>query len=656
DDGNHHEQLPGAFEAEYILSVYHLVNWSKDLGGAGITPGYGPWKHVKSIFPIHNQAANRRLLVHLSKRLLLRKDDLDQIRDLFGSKVAFYFAFMQTYFLFLFFPAITGVLAWLCRLPPFSLVYAIVTLLGCTVFLEYWKIQQADLSMRWHVKGVGSLKVNRPRFRYEKTVVDAAGRTQHYYPKWKSLLRQTVQVPFFGVALVVLGSIIALVFTLETLISEAYEGPYKSYLEYLPTVMLAICLPYINTFLEDVTESLAEFENHRTQDNFDISLTQKRFVLAFIANYLPILLTAFVYIPLGDTVVPQIRHLLRNTIGHDAHLDDHFSPDPDRLRNEVIALTVTGQLSDMFEEMALPLIKLKLRTWWRTYQSNRRLHHAHQRTKSDNNNNYNTTIAIEDLKQDSKINNSGGGGPAALVGSVREQATLEVYNVQDDISEMVIQFGYLALFSPVWPLVSVGFLINNWVELRSDFLKLCTQHQRPAPVRTEGIGPWVAALDVLTWLGSISTAAIVHLFGSSSRDSDGGGGAMVVIGGYGGWMRLLVTVFVSEHLYLLMRVAVGALLRRIGSEQVRREKATIFAFRKKYLDGLEVQSKVREALYSVNAERAFPPQGDGGHENDDDDEDCFWQQKGNQDSSREMGLALIRGLKADQEADASKRD
>lgn len=50
-----------------------------------------------------------------------------------------------------------------------------------------------------------------------------------------------------------------------------------------------------------MTEGLAEFENHRTQDNFDISLTQKRFVLAFIANYLPILLTAFVYIPLGDS-------------------------------------------------------------------------------------------------------------------------------------------------------------------------------------------------------------------------------------------------------------------------------------------------------------------------------------------------------------------
>lgn len=331
--GDGHDELPGAFEAEHILSAYHLVNWPKDLGGAGITPGHGRWANVRSVFPLHNQGANRALLVHLSRRLLLRNEDLDRIRDLFGAKVAFYFAFMQTYFLFLVFPAVTGVLAWLL-LPKYSLAHAALTLLGCTVFLEYWRLQQADLGMRWNVRGVGALKVNRPRFRYERVVVDAAGRTRHHFPKWKSILRQLLQVPFFAVALCVLGSIIALVFTVETLISEAYQGPYKSILvgteeptcgffffffffspsslrfhrlfltrwqEYLPTVMLAVCLPYINTFLEDVAESLAEFENHRTQDNFDVSLTQKRFILAFIANYLPILLTAFVYIPLGDS-------------------------------------------------------------------------------------------------------------------------------------------------------------------------------------------------------------------------------------------------------------------------------------------------------------------------------------------------------------------
>jgi anoctamin-10 len=99
---------------------------------------------------------------------------------------------------------------------------------------------------------------------------------------------------------------------------------------------------------------------------------------------------------------------------------------------------------------------------------------------------------------------------------------------------MVIQFGYLALFSPVWPLVPVGFFINNWIELRSDFLKICVDHQRPAPIRSDGTGPWVASLESLTWLGSISSAAIVHLFGSHRYLAD--------LFGLGTWASLPITI------------------------------------------------------------------------------------------------------------------
>lgn len=77
----------GAFEAEDILSVYHIVNWSKDLGGAGITPGTGKWENVKAIFPLHNTKVNQSLLSHLSRRFFLAAEDIDKIRDLHGSKV-----------------------------------------------------------------------------------------------------------------------------------------------------------------------------------------------------------------------------------------------------------------------------------------------------------------------------------------------------------------------------------------------------------------------------------------------------------------------------------------------------------------------------------------------------------------------------------------
>lgn len=75
-------------EAEDLLSVYHLVSSPKEMGGAGVTPEFGKFKNVKSIFPLHNPSKNQSLLRHLSKRLFLRDEDFDEIRDHFGPKVS----------------------------------------------------------------------------------------------------------------------------------------------------------------------------------------------------------------------------------------------------------------------------------------------------------------------------------------------------------------------------------------------------------------------------------------------------------------------------------------------------------------------------------------------------------------------------------------
>ena len=250
--------VDGAFEAEDVLSAYHLVNWPKSNGGAGITPGWGKWENVESIFPLHNEVTTLSLLKHLSSRLFLTVNDLDQIRNLFGSKVrrhpastpvdmrslfkvAFYFAFIQTYVVFLMFPAITGLIAWQF-LPKYSLTYAILTTVWCTVFLEYWKIREIDLSIRWDVKGIGVVKVSRPQFRWEKAIVDSSGRTLHYFPRHKQVLRQLLQIPFMVLATVVLGAIILAVFALETLISDAYEGPYQDIIVRILITGLIPCL------------------------------------------------------------------------------------------------------------------------------------------------------------------------------------------------------------------------------------------------------------------------------------------------------------------------------------------------------------------------------------------------------------------------------
>ena len=44
------------------------------------------------------------------------------------------------------------------------------------------------------------------------------------------IVRQLVVVPFVLISALFLGVLIAFVFTIETFIGEAYEGPYKFYL------------------------------------------------------------------------------------------------------------------------------------------------------------------------------------------------------------------------------------------------------------------------------------------------------------------------------------------------------------------------------------------------------------------------------------------
>lgn len=299
-----------------------------------------------------------------------------------------------------------------------------------------------------------------------------------------------------------------------------------------------------------------------------MALNQKIFALNVITNYLPIIITAFVYVPLGEQVVPQLEKLLRSILGRgDFKLAIRaFEVDQDRLRNEVIALTVTGQLIGFLEENVLPFVKHKLKHWYRLYRKN-----------------YTNDVMLMAMCTDEPQE-------AEFLDRIRNESTLPGYNVQEDIAELVLQFGYLALFSPAWPLIPLGFFINNWIELRSDFAKISVEHRRPAPVRADGIGAWVSALDTLTWLGSISTAAIVHLFGTHNVRS-------------GSWASLPITIFISEHVLLLLRSLVQWIFERYGSEQVRKERKARYAARLKVLEEIDANKRAGLGLSVTEKQR-----------------------------------------------------
>jgi len=92
------------------------------------------------------------------------------------------------------------------------------------------------------------------------------------------------------------------------------------------------------------------------------------------------------------------------------------------------------------------------------------------------------------------------------------EVALPPYDLFFDYSEMVTQFGYVALWSTIWPLAPVMAFLNNVLELSSDAFKITHHNRRPMSTRTDSIGPWLESLSFLTWLSALSNSALVYLF------------------------------------------------------------------------------------------------------------------------------------------------
>jgi hypothetical protein len=74
------------------------------------------------------------------------------------------------------------------------------------------------------------------------------------------------------------------------------------------------------------------------------------------------------------------------------------------------------------------------------------------------------------------------------------------------------QYGYLILFSAVFPWVAAAALVNNIMEQRSDAFKYCHVNQRPFPAHAaHGIGPWLVAFELLGLISVATNMALIAL-------------------------------------------------------------------------------------------------------------------------------------------------
>lgn len=414
-----------------------------------------------------------------------------------------------------------------------------------------------------------------------------------------------------------------------------------------------MALPYVTSSLTDLATRLTDFENYRTKDEYDLAQVQKSFILNFITSFFPIVLTAYVYIPYGARLIP----MLVPSTWDSKNVIKSFDVDPGRLQEEVISLSMAAQVMNFGEEFLYPFLKRQALTFWRDHKRLKRAATFHEKDL--------TTPEESKLFNDDLVESQ-------LLARLRQETLADEYDVHEDIMEMVVQFGYLTLFAPAWPLMPLGFLLNNWVELRGDFFKLSSECQRPPPIRADTIGDSVAALEFLTWLGTLSMAALVHIYRGPGPITDTR------------LSRLLLTIFIAEQVYLIVKISARSFFQKFGSAAVREAEAKRFMMRKTYLETFSEEKagtsrRVRSRTYAgerrpghllspgaetptgekspvkelekqlptiaINGEQATNP-SDFDQEYSTEEAERFWTESPEVYDTAEAGVRLITALKA----------
>lgn len=383
-----------------------------------------------------------------------------------------------------------------------------------------------------------------------------------------------------------------------------------------------------------IATKLNDYENHETSDGYDVALTQKVFVINFITSYLPVFLTAFVYVPFASLIVPYLdvfRLTVRPFVSkeHASVKRSNFQIDPARLRNQVIYFTVTAQIVGFAMETIVPYLKQHA---FRKYKDYNRQRNGRAGNNGDKESPERPAITYDDPPEEKEF-----------LKRVRNEAELSEYEVTDDLREMCIQFGYLALFSPVWPLVALSFFVNNWIELRSDFFKICMEFRRPTPLRADTIGPWLDTLGFLSWVGSITSAALVYMFSGNSSHGPNGEPTDIRC-----W-ALLVAIFFSEHAYLIVRYAVQTAMTKLEPPHARKERAERYLLRKRYLDSSlraeEDKDHTEEDIITPAAEisrAALEEDARRSSSQTTDPAARFWMRQRGWTESAQVGAGIIR--------------
>ncbi|KAE9401132.1 hypothetical protein BT96DRAFT_818323 [Gymnopus androsaceus JB14] len=519
--------------SERIRLVHAYITSAPSDGGLGIHPEVPSWDFIQSIFCLHDREFNElwiRAWTHnwISTASVPR----EQIRDHFGDAMSLYFIFIQSYTRALAVPAAIGIVFWFIE-ASYSPIYSLLISVWAIGFVEWWRLEERRIALKYGVRGATKVE----KARVQNAHLDGSA--------WMREVRILASVPvIIGFALL-LAVLMTVIFFLEEFCEHFYTGPGKQYVSFTPTILYAIFIPHLISFFQSCAESFTAWENHFLHSTHDRSVTLKTFIFTALVAYLSLTLTALVYVPFGDAMVKAALGWLGQSAYSTILFDgrSELRLDRARLEEQMFAYCATNQLMDSAQEIGWPYLMklwedlLELGPWKKHPPSKHMILDelsdsppSSPISESPTQETYTPQSPFERTFSHLRSFSTSSLGfthnsPQPLLARALHESTLPSTpsNLSTDYSEMVIQFGYIVLWSTIFPLAPLLALLNNVLEMRKDAFRITQHEQRAIPNRVESIGPWLDVLGFLGWGSAVVNVILVGLFCPRLGDDSGSG-------------------------------------------------------------------------------------------------------------------------------------
>jgi hypothetical protein len=481
-----------------LQMLEQILTTDTDMGGAGLK--IDELHHNKShpavaVFAIESYRHRDNLIAKGTYWKFWGKrwhdETLNNMRNYYGEKIAFYFAFLQFYTMALNLPSFVGFFYFGLQLYygrvacPTIELWIIFLITWNLMFCKLWERRENMLRKEWGMFRYSAKAVPRPQFTGKKAFSPITGNFEEVHASHRQLrmkLLLSYSSVFFWCCLV-FAAVLALF-----VIKQSLEG--KQVFAILISMSNAILIQVYNFLYLNMVERLNAWENHRLQLEYENQMIVKKIVFQLVNSFASLFFIGFV-----KPIIFSDSYMIVEGATEEEQQQSVNDEILSELRLTLGTLFLTLIFIQNTQEVVFPQLKKKLKMKLEKHSEfigivegdEGALISMSQLSKKASKKDLFHTYEVKDLKDDAHSQLSKP-PPSPVI---------------DNMSEMIVEQGYATMFAIAFPLTPLLALCNNYVEFRVDSHNL-TADQRPIPVAAYGVGLWGRVLWIFAFISVLT--------------------------------------------------------------------------------------------------------------------------------------------------------